>query len=428
MNMKHMLLSTMLLPGAVMVSQAATLSFPEVPAAKEQAAKEGKPCLVVWYGSDWQADSRAFCKAWENVAKEHATTFVFGQFDDKTGLKVDVRKKVLPIEHYNLPAVVLLAPNGTFMAEYDGAQVSKKPDKVMKKLTKLAAKAKEFSELADKAAKLSGPDAAKVAGQALELLPAQFALRCGSLTGIIRKQDPEDTTGYKALFAMEHMAMYGEIKGLLQGGKDGKLSGKDRKFADAEAYVRKVLDTDLMKQKKYRHRRQQWLAGLAYVLRERIVSTTKPQDRDTTPITKVYKELIALDPDTQYAKGAKRFVHYWSSDSVTIIENGFYESGHQTLGFEKDWRVNVTDSIDGPGEYTFSLIPVDNGGMVTRNYRLLVNGKEVAKADAPADKNTKTVQFKVPAVPKGAKVEVQLTAQCNDGWFGCSGHIRMEKK
>ena len=141
-----------------------------------------------------------------------------------------------------------------------------------------------------------------------------------------------------------------------------------------------------------------------------------------------YELLIALDPDTQYAKGAKRFVHYWSSDSVTIIENGFYESGHQTLGFEKDWRVNVTDSIDGPGEYTFSLIPVDNGGMVTRNYRLLVNGKEVAKADAPADKNTKTVQFKVPAVPKGAKVEVQLTAQCNDGWFGCSGHIRMEKK
>ncbi len=410
-----------------MVSQAATLSFPEVPAAKEQAAKEGKPCLVVWYGSDWQPKVSAFCKAWEAVAKEHAATFVFGQFDDKTGLNIDVRKKVLPIEHYNLPAVVLMASNGIFMAEYDGSQVSEQPAKVMKKLVKIAEKAPEFAKLADEATKQKGPEAAATAGKALELLPAQFAVRCGSLNNIIRKQDPDDTTGYKALFAMEHMAMYGEIKGVLNGGKDGKLSGKDRKFKEAEVYVRKVLDSKLMKQEKYRHRRQQWLAGLAYVIRERIVSTTEPGNRDTTPIVKVYQELVKLDPKTQLAKGAKRWIHYWDADSVTIIDNYFYESGDQTFRFEKDWRVNVTKSIEGPGTYTFSLIPVDNGGMVTRNYRLLVNGKEVAKADAPADKNTKTVKFEVPAVPKGAKVEVQLTAQCNDGWFGCSGRIEMKK-
>ena len=52
---------------------------------------------------------------------------------------------------------------------------------------------------------------------------------------------------------------------------------------------------------------------------------------------------------------------------------------------------------------------------------------EAAKADAPADKNTKTVKFNVPSVPEDAKVEVQLTARCNDGWFGCSGHIEMKK-
>lgn len=425
--MKHVLLSALLVPGTVMVSQAATLSFPDVPAAKEKAAKEGKPCLVVWYGSDWQPKVGAFCKAWEAVAKTHGETFVFGQFDDKTGLNVDVRKKVLPIEHYNLPAVVLLAPDGTFMAEYSGDQVSKSPEKVMKKLVKLAAIAPEFAELAQKATKSQGLEAAKAAGQALELLPVQFAVRCGALTGIIRKQDPQDETGYKSLFAMDHLAMYGEIKGILHGGKDGKLSGKDRKFDEAEAYVRKVLDSKLMKQEKYRHRRQQWLAGLAYIIRERIVSTTTPDKRDTTPIIKVYEEIVKLDPKTQLAKGAKRWIHYWDADSVTVIEGYYYDSSHQTLGFEKDWRVNVTDSIDGPGTYTFSLIPVDNGGMVTRNYRLLVNGKEVAKADAPADKNTKTVTFTVPAVPKGAKVEVRLTARCNDGWFGCSGYIEMKK-
>lgn len=425
--MKNILLSTLLVPGAVMVSQSATLSFPEVPAAKESALKSGKPCLVVWYGSDWQPNVNAFCKCWEKIADQRKDSFVFAQFDDKTGLNVDVRKKVLPIEHYNLPAVVLLAPDGTFMAEFSGPAVQQGSDALQKRLLELGRLAPKFALMVQETNGKTGPSAATAAGKALELLPPEFAVRCGSLTSIIRKEDPQDTTGYKALFAMDHMAMYGEINGILNGGKDGSLRGKDRKFDEAEAYVRKVLDTKQMTDAKYRHRRQQWLAGLAYVLKERIISTTKPDARDTTPILKVYKELIELDPHTQYAKGAKRMAHYWDADAVTIINNNFYESGHQTLGFEKDWRVDVTKSIDGAGTYTFSLIPMDNGRMVTRNYRLLVNGKEVAKADAPADKNTKTVQFNVPAVPNGAKVEVQLTAQCNDGWFGCSGHIRMQK-
>lgn len=425
--MKHILLSTLLVPGTIMISQATTLSFPDVPTAKEQAFKSGKPCLVVWYGSDWQPDVASFCKRWETIADQRKDSFVFAQFDDKTGLNVDVRKKVLPIEHYNLPAVVLLAPDGTFMAEFSGPAVQEGSDALQKRLLELGRLAPKFALMVQATKDKTGPAAAAAAGKALELLPVEFAVRCGSLTSIIRKEDPQDTTGYKALFAMDHMAMFGEIKGILHGGKDGKLSGKDRKFDEAEAYVRKVLATELMQQKKYRQRRQQWLAGLAYVVRERIVSTTTPDKRDTTPIVKIYKEIVKLDPDSQLGKGAKRWIHYWDADSVTVIDNYYYDSSHQTLGFEKDWRVNVTGSVDGPGTYTFSLIPVDNGGMVTRNYRLLVNGKEVAKADAPADKNTKTVKFEVPAVPKGAKVEVQLTARCNDGWFGCSGYIRMQK-
>lgn len=425
--MKHLVISALLLLGATLVSEAATLSFPEVPAAKEQAAQKDKPCLIVWYGSDWQAQINKFCKTWEAVAKEHADSFVFGQFDDKTGLNADVRKKILPIEHYNIPAVVMLSPDGTFMAEFSGEQVSQSPDKVMKKFLLLAKRVPEFSKLVQEATQSKGIEAATAAGKALELLPVTYALRCGSLTGIIRKHDPQDDSGYKSLFAMDHMAMYGEIKGILNGGKDGKLNGKNRNFDDAEAYVRKILDKNQIKKKRYSSRRQQWLAGLAYVLRERIVSNNPPNKRDTSPIIKVYQELIKLNPDTQLAKGAKRFIHYWSPDTVTIIKNNFYDSGDQTLGFEKDWRVDVTKSIDTPGTYTFSLIPVDNGGMVSRNYRLLVNGKEVTKADTPPNKNTKSVQFDVPSIPKGAKVEVQFTVQCNDGWFGCSGHIEMKK-
>ena len=426
--MKHVILSSLMLTGVAMVSQAATLSFPEVPAAQEQAAKEGKPCLIIWYGSDWQGEVQSFCKQWEEIAKAHSASFVFGQFDDKTGLQIDVRKKVLPIEHYNLPAVVLLAPDGTFMAEFSGSSVTTETPALMQTLGQMAKMAPRVAELAKVATSSTGVEAARAAGEALSLLSPEFAVRCGKLTSVINKHDADDTLGYRPLFCWDHLGMYGEINGILQGGKDGKLKGKERKFDEAEAYVRKVLGSESMKAERYKHRRQQWLAGLAYVLRERALSSTQsPEPSTMGPVVKVYKELIALDPDTQYAKGAERFVHYWSPDTVTIIKNGFYTSGDQTLNFEKDWRVDVTASVTGPGTYTFSLIPVDNGGMVTRNYRLLVNGREVAKADAPVDKNTKTVKFNVPAVPAGAKVEVQLTAMCKDGWFGCSGHIEMKK-
>lgn len=427
--MKHIILSSMLLPGAMMVSQAATLSFPEVPAAKEEAAKSGKPCLIVWYGSDWQPNVNDFCKTWEAIAAKQKDSFVFGQYDDKLGQPTDARKKVLPIEHYNLPAVVLLSADGTFMAEYDGKQVTSKTDALLKKLDKLAEKAPQFKELTQKAEKEKGIPAAKAAGEALELLPVEFAVRCGKLTGIINKQDPEDTLGYRALFGLQHLSMYDEINGLLKGGKDGKLSGKDRKFDDAERYVEKVLSGEKMQEKRYRHRRQQWLAGLAYVKRERINSSLpSPDPAKMAPVVKIYKEIVKLDPKSQLGKGAARFVHYWSPDTVTIIQDGFYTSGDQTLNFEKDWQVDVTKSVDGPGTYVFSVIPVDKGRLVTRNFRLYVNGKEVAQSNTPADKDVKSVEFEVPELPKKAKVEVRLTAKCQDGWFGCQGHLEMKKK
>ncbi len=204
----------------------------------------------------------------------------------------------------------MLAPDGTFMAEFSGEQVRQSPDKVMKKILLLAKRVPDFSKLVKEASQAKGKDAASAAGKALELLPVMYAVRCGSLTDIIRKHDPQDDTGYKSLFAMDHMAMYGEIKGILNGGKDGKLSGKNRNFDDAEDYVRKVLNKKLMQEKCYSSRRQQWLAGLAYVLKEHIVSTTTPETRDTSPFIKVYQELIKLNPDTQLAKGAKRLIHY----------------------------------------------------------------------------------------------------------------------
>lgn len=408
---------------AALSIQAATLPFPDVEAAKEQAKQTGKPALIVWYGSDWQPNVASFVRAWQQASAKQAGTYVFGQFDEQLGQERD-RNKVLPIEHFNLPAAILLAPNGSYMAELSGQRLGQAGE-ALKKLAPLAATAGKFAELVEKAKGENGAAAVRTAAQALSMLPINDAMRHKELVSIINKFDPQDTSGYRAQFCLDHLGMYAEINGILKGGKEGKLSGRERKFDEAEAYVRKVLAYSVLKGAE---RRQQWLAGLSYVQRERMLSTTTPENRDVSPLLATFREIIKLDPNSQYAVGAAKFLHYWDPKTVNIIEGGYYTRRDQTLGFEKDWLIDVTKDIEGPGTYVFSLVPVETGSMVSRNFRLLVNGKEVAKANVPETTNTKSVEFVVPPVAKGAKVQVRLTAKCNDGWMEASGFIRMEKK
>ncbi len=423
--MKNLILSALLVPAAAVAVQAATLSFPDVATAKEQAAATGKPALIVWYGPDWQPGVADFCKSWEQLAKQYAGTYVFGQFADKLGQDGSVRNKALPIEHFNIPAVVLLAPDGSYMAELSGPIVREPGRELFSKLAQPARLSKRYAQLAQIARSSNGEQAVINAAMALYLLDPRDAMRNRELTGIINKYDPKDKTGFRAQFCLDHLGMYGEINGILKGGKTGKLSGKNRKFDEAEAYVRSTL---AKKSLNGNERRQQWLAGLAYVQRERILSTTTPDKRDVTPLLTTLDKIVQLDPDSQYGKGAAKFRHYWDPTTFNTIKNGYYTRGDQTLGFEKDWHVDVTSSISGPGTYTFSLVPVEKDRMTSRNFRLVVNGKVVATPAIPADKDTKTVEFTVPEIPAGATVEVWLTAACYSGWMEATGFIRMEKK
>lgn len=421
--MKNILLTGLLLPLAALSTQAATLTYPDVADAREQAKQAGKPAVIVWYGSDWQPGVDAFVKDWQTAGSAQGAKYIFGQFDEKVGQERD-RNKVLPIEHFNLPAVVLLAPDGSYMAELSGKRLGKAED-ALKTLAPLADKADAFATLAEKARTSKGTEAVEAAAKALSMLPIDDAMKQKELTSIINKQDPNDESGYRAQFCMDHLGMYGEIRGILKGGKEGKLEGKERQFDEAEAYVRKVLASP---QLKGNGRRQQWLAGLSFVLRERILSNTTPENRDVAPLLDVFREIVKLDPESQIGIGAAKFLHYWDPTTYNTVKGYYYTRGHQTLGFEKDWHVDVTKSYKGPGTYTFSLVPVENGSMNSRNFRLAVNGKVVGKADLPENKDTKTVELQVPAIPKGATLEVWLTAKCNNGWMESSGYIRMEKK
>lgn len=429
--MKKTLLTVSLMLAALAPAvQAASVSFPDVVKAKETAKSQGKPALILWYGSDWMQDSAGLVKEWNALCKQDIPV-VFGQFDDKTGQTSDARRKTmgeLKMEGYNLPMAVLLAPDGTFVACYDGKTV-RSADAMAKALKKMLEKVPDFMKKVEEARKLTGKDAATAAGKALAMLPEKDARRHKELNDILRKQDKDNAAGYTAVYAMDHMAMYKEINNVLKGGPDGNLKDGNRKFAAAEKYVLDTIKASGLDKggKKNQEAQQQWLAGLSYVYREHFKATKGEGERSR--LLKALDDCIKVNPKSQYGIGAAKYRHYWDPKSFTLIENMYYNPGDQTHNFEKDWHVVVTKSISGAGTYVFELVPRENGRLITRNYRLAINGRVVGTANSlnPKD-DTKKAEFTVPAVKPGDKVEVWLTAECRDGWFGCSGEIKMEKK
>lgn len=418
--MKKTLIATALAFGMLSLAQAAPLSFPDVAATKAAAKEQNMPALVIWHGSDWLPGAGNLCAEWNKLSAA-GLPVILGQYDDCLGQEGGVRSKMLPIECYNLPTAVLLAPDGSYMASFS-PDIAKNAAALTAAVKPLVAVEKKFSALLQEARSSQGVAAATAAGKALDLLPLGSAMRQRELTSIINKQDPADETGYRSVYCLEHMGMFREINLLLKGGADGDLKNAARDFAAAEAYVRKTLANKRLKGE----RRQQWLAGLYYVQKEKMLSG---KSSDRSEILATLKKIIDISPKTLTGRGAVKYYDYWNPDNFYTIANHYYEGGDMTFRFEKEWHVDVTSDLSGAGEYTFSLVPSFNGAMISRDYRLVVNGREVAKAkDADADKNTKTVTFDVPAVPPGSKVEVYLRTQCNDGWLGCSGRIEMKKK
>ncbi len=428
--MKTYLITLSLAMGMLPLASAATVPFPDVPAAKAQAKEAGKPTLVLWHGSDWMEESARLCSEWQKLAtaNDMPLPVIFAQFDEKVGTKDETRNKVaMPVSEFNLPVAVLLAPDGTYMATYRGKTVLSATG-MQQAVQKTLANLPQFTALVKQARETKGLESATAAGKALSLLNIKDACRHAELTRIINERDPKDETGYRTMFCYEHMGMYKLINDILKGGPEGKLGGAERRFDEAEKYVQDVISRRGGTQPQLgTEQQQQWLAGLYYVQKERMCSTGKKPE-DLKQVLATLKRIIKVNPKSEYAHGATAYLRYWAPSSHFQINDYFYDASHQSHGFEKDWHVDVTKSVKEPGTYTFSLTPFSNGALITRNYRLVINGKEVARPAVDPQTSTKSVDLTVPNLPKGAKVEVWLTARCDDHWLNCSGRIDMKKK
>lgn len=413
--------TSLLLALGLCLNASAALNVPHVAEAKAQAAREGKPALIIWHGSDWMQNADALQQKWQKLASDRR--FVLGQYDD---IAADVpgkpeRSKVLGLEIYNLPVGVLLAKDGSFMACYDAATMTAPGNGPLQaEVQQMLQKHGRFCELADLARSSSGVEAARAAGRALSLLKVEDAMRQRELCGIINSQDPQDETGYRSLFVLEHMGMYKEIHARLKGGAEGRLEGAARDFDGAEAYLRNTIDKGLL----FGERLQQWLAGLAFVQRERMLST---QSTDRTALLETFARIVAINPESQCGIGAQTLYNYWNPDHVYTIDDYHFDGQDLCIHGEKDWRINITSELKGQGRYTIHLQQIDGGNLDTRHYRLLINGKVVQTAPNP-EHSVKTVQFNIPAVAPDDKVEVQLTTRYYEGWYSGSGHVIVTKE
>lgn len=402
------------------------LDFPDNLEARAKAKAEDRPSLILWYGSDWMADAAKLVKEWNKLEKKNLP-LVLGQIDERVGTvpELNAREKLLPIGAFmNLPVAVLMAPDETLLGIYTGKTV-KSAAAMEKAVSRTLARMPEYMKLVEKARSAEGLEGARAAADALAMQPYEVASRNRQLKDILNRKDPKHETVNRYLFCMDHMGMFDEINAVLRGGKgaDAKFDGKERQFADAARFVQRVLKS----RKLNTELEQRWLSGLAYVYREQYKATNEPALRKK--LVDTYRKVVAVDARSEYGKGAQRWANYWDESFPYVFEEPYYDSGEMTVGFEKEWRVNVSKSMKGPGSYTFSLVPCSskNGRMTSRSFKLYANGKHVSDAQEPADKDTKTATFSVPRALKG-RVEVRFQVQCYDGWFGCAGEMKMEKK
>lgn len=401
------------------------LAFAENLEARARARAEGRPSLILWYGSDWMPDAGRLVAEWNKLEKKNLPV-VLGQIDERVGTvpELNQRENLLPIGAFmNLPVAVLMAPDETLLGIYTGKTV-KSAAAMEKAVKRTLARMPKYMELVEKARSADGLEGARAAAEALAMMPYEDASRNRQLKDILNRKDPNHETLLRYLYCMDHMGMYDEINAVLNGGKgaDARFKGAERQFAEAEKFARKVMKAGKLNNEL----KQRWTSGLAYICREHYNATKEPALRKK--LVDTYRKVVAIDPESEYGKGAQRWANYWDESFPYVFEVPYYDSGEMTVGFEKDWHVNVSKSMKGPGTYSFSLVPSPskNGRLTSRGFKLFANGKHVCDADEPADKDTKTVTFHVPRTLKG-RIEVRFKVQCYDGWFGCAGEMKMEK-
>lgn len=417
----------MALACSLAVTGGATAALLPLQEAQKKAEAENKPIVLLWSGSGWMQGADALQQKWTALSESSAAPVVWALFDETTKTTPDELKAAgLPVEVWNLPAVLVMTPQKKLIAQYSPA-VASNTASASKKIESAVATAQKQESLLKKAASASGSDKARLIGKALDSMALLDAVSRKDLLDELGKADPQDETGYVFKYALGAMPktpgavsnLYKKVNALMTDG--GKKKGKDRDFSAADRFLTEKLSSPVLDTPQ----KQQLLAARAYVAREQYRATGDAGAKNQ--MLSFFRDIYRLDRKSELGKGARGYVEYFTKP---ILLNGLdFESVHLRKEFHP-WRINATKYVTSPGVY--EITRVHDGGpdsVSVRNARILVNGKVAAELPADQrDKNRDSFELTLQEWKPGSRVQVEMDARGNGYWLSTWGHIEIKKK
>lgn len=373
------------------------LPYPE---ALKKAKEEKKDIIVLTDGSNWLPQSPEVQKAYKQLIDKSTLKdkVVWALNDEPTGQTEEEKKLPRPpLKVWYFPGlqVVDSQGRGIFIMEKAGSEQILQAEKTLKDAIESREKRDEFWSKAEKA---KGPKAAEWIAKGLDMLPPSSLKEYKKELERMKKEDPEDNKGYYLRYTFRASSyMDKEINTLI----------KEKKFEEAYAHADKLLN----------------LPALT-TYQKQVITASKfriaAQAGNQKEGLKYLKQAAALDPKSEFGKGALNLYGYYTRP-VALSALSWSDEDNRP-----DWTpttVRVGTIVKKPGIYEIDFQHKD-GKTRFRKAKFKSGNRILASVDD--DKEKSKFEIKLPkAAPSNIVLEVESRGT---GWFSGKGNIVITKK
>ncbi|WP_193213607.1 hypothetical protein [Luteolibacter marinus] len=284
-------ISLMLLSGSLFAAERAA----DFPAALDKAKAGGQDIAVLYHGSDWCAPGEKVAAMWrrDDFEKGMGKDVVLVAIDrkerpDEAEAATAKRNEACPVGVRSYPGIALFDAEGRLVAKREGMSEIESMGAPGQALLRAVEVRRKRDALWQRAAKESGPAAARLLGKGLDMMNLGLGPKdvYKPVLERIRKEDPEDRSGYVARYTFPGMKLVESAM---------KLAG-EQKFEDAD----KEIAAWLSKRSLLPDQRQQALSA-RFALYNR-------WDARKGDVKSVLRELEKADPESELGKGAAEYL------------------------------------------------------------------------------------------------------------------------
>ena len=398
-TMKTYLMFLLMFALAMVCSAIDILSYPE---ACQKAKNEKKPIVVFSDGSNWLPHSREFRESYRNLADQSplGTQVVWAIKDDKVGLtpeeiQEEKKRPSPPIKIWAYPGIQVVDSEGRGIFRMQNLNVQKigKADAILQKSVQMIRRRDEFWAKADK---LKGPLAAENWAKGLLLLPSYVRGSYKSILERIRKEDPEDKTGYYLRLTFNAAGFIGgQINPLL----------KEKKYDEAYSLANKYLQLPRLSQEQKQH---------VAVALWRIAAAEGNKEKSLLYL----KRTAQMNPNTTFGQNCMRLYNFYTKP-IELTSLRWFDTD-----IRPDWtlaRVKVGHVVKEAGTYIIEFKQL-NSRTRFRKLEFQTRGKTLAKV--PDDKDRYRFELTLPSNPSS---DMTLVFEMRGSEHG-AGEIMITKK